>query len=94
MMPLFSEEKQTHLSHIILQSLQGSSEARIVGEPLKALREIKRVLAEHVAYEQDIDRIVRARLASYSRPIPEGSSEWDILYQKTHAEELFKRKRR
>ena len=93
-MPLFSEEKQTHLSHIILQSLQESPEAQIVGEPLKALREIKRVLAEHVAYEQDIDRIVRTRLASYSRPIPEGSSEWDILYQKTYDEELFKRKRR
>ena len=93
-MPLFSEEKQTHLSHIILQSLQESPEAQIVGDPPKALREIKRVLAEHVAYEQDIDRVVRTRLASYSRPIPEGSSEWDILYQKTYEEELFRRKRR
>ncbi|NKB82564.1 MAG: DUF507 family protein [Nitrospirales bacterium] len=93
-MALLSEEKQTHLSHGILQALQKSPDAKIIGEPTKALREIKRVLAEHVSHEQDIDRIVRARLASYSRSIPEGSSEWEILYQKTYDEELFKRKRR
>jgi hypothetical protein len=35
---------------------------------------------------------VRSRLQSYSRQIPEGSQEWDVLYQKTYEEELRKRK--
>jgi hypothetical protein len=33
---------------------------------------------------------VRAKLASYSRGIVEGSSEWDVLYRKTFEEEMRK----
>lgn len=91
-MALLSDEKQTHLAHVILQCLQQASEAKIIGDPALALRDIKRVIAEHMKLEQELDQKVRARLQSYSRPIPEGSQEWDILYQKTYAEELRKRK--
>lgn len=92
MTPLLSEDKHMHLSHVILQALQQSTEARIVGDSAKALKEIKQVLTDQMALEQEIDRKVRARLTSYSRPIPEGSPEWDVLYQKTYQEELRKRK--
>lgn len=91
-MALLSDDKQTHLAHVILQCLQNSPDAKIVGDPTLALREIKRVIAEHMKLEHELDQKVRARLKSYSRPIPEGSQEWDILYQKTYAEELRKRK--
>jgi len=43
--------------------------------------------------EEEIDRIVRARLASYSRPILEGSAEWETLYRKACEEESRKRKK-
>ena len=35
----------------------------------------------------------RARLASYSRPLIEGSPEWEVLYRKTFEEELLRRKK-
>ncbi len=89
---VLSDEKQMHLSHVILQSLEGTTEGRFVGSSTLALREIKLVLAEHMALEKDIDKMVRSRLHSYSRKIPEGSSEWDVMYQKTYEEELRKRK--
>jgi hypothetical protein len=54
------------------------------------LKEIKRVLAAELAQEQEIDRIVRAKLSSYSRGIVEGSAEWDVLYRKTFEEETRK----
>jgi len=92
MSPLLSDEKQTHLSHVILRRLQEADQAVVVGDPKLALREIKHVLLDHIRLEQEVDRIVRTRLHSYSRPIPEGSQEWDVLYQKTYAEELRKRK--
>ncbi|MCH8041709.1 MAG: DUF507 family protein [Nitrospinae bacterium] len=92
MAALFSEEKHSHLSHIILQYLQKSPQARIVGDPTLALREIKRILNSHIVLEQEIDTTIRNRLASYSRRIPEGSPEWDVLYQKIYGEELRKRK--
>lgn len=37
------------------------------------------------------DQAVRARIASLSRKVPEGSREWDILYRQ-YAEELSRRK--
>jgi hypothetical protein len=90
--PILSDEKQTHLAHVILSSLQKISQARIIGDSTQALREVKRILVDHMKAEEELVHKVRSRLQSYARPIPEGSQEWDVLYQKTYEEELRKRK--
>jgi len=92
MASFLSDEKQMHLSHVILQCLEKTGEGRFVGSTTLGLREIKQVLAEQMNLERDIDKIVRSRLQSYARKIPEGSSEWDVMYTKTYNEELRKRK--
>jgi len=89
---LLSDEKQMHLAHVIMGSLKNMRQASLVGDQTHALREIKRVIAEHMKVEAELDQHVRRRLESYSRPIPEGSQEWDVLYHKTYEEELRKRK--
>jgi len=89
---LLSDDKQMHLSHVILGSLKNMAQASLVGDQTQALREVKKVIAEHMKVEAELDQQVRRRLESYSRPIPEGSQEWDVLYQKTFEEELRKRK--
>ncbi len=89
--PILSDEKQTHLAHVILTSVTGMSEVKMIGDSAHALREVKRVLAEHMKAEEELVQKVRSRLQSYARPIPEGSQEWDVLYQKTYQEELRKR---
>ena len=89
---LLSDEKQMHLSHVILGSFKNMPQASLVGDQTKALREVKLVIAEHMKVEAELDQEVRHRLESYSRPVPEGSQEWDMLYQKTFEEELRKRK--
>ena len=93
MSAMLSDEKQTHLSHVILEYLQKSDEGQIKGDGVLALKEIKKILKSQMDLEQEIDRLIRKRLQSYSRKIHEGSPEWDILYQKTHEEELRKRNR-
>ena len=92
MSPLLSDEKQTHLAHIILKFLQSNRDATLKCDSPVALKEIKRVLNEQVKIEQEVDQVIRTKLKSYSRAIPEGSQEWDVLYRKTYAEELRKRK--
>ncbi len=89
---LLSDDKVTHLSHVILACLKKTSAAKLKGDETQALREIKRVLASELAQEEDVDRVVRAKLASYSRPIAEGSPEWEVLYRKAMEEELRKHK--
>ncbi len=89
--PLLSDDKQTHLSHVILQALQATPEGNLRGTSTQALQEIKRILADAMKVEEQVHRLVRSRLQSYSRRIPEGSPEWDVLYEKTYREELRKR---
>ncbi len=88
---MISDDKASHLSHLILGTLKKSALCRLKEDDGKVLREIKRVVAAELALEADIDKKVRAKLASYSRPIVEGSAEWDVLYRKTVEEEQKKR---
>ena len=87
---MLSEDKVSHLSHIILQAVKKSPAVTVKSEEARVLKEIKRVLAAELAQEDEIDRKVKAKLASYSRGIVEGSSEWEVLYRKTFEEEMRK----
>lgn len=89
---LLSDEKISHLSHIILNHLKKPGQARFKADEPVILREIKRVLIHELKVEEDVDLAVRRRLASYSRLV-EGSAEWDTLYRKTFEEEMRRRKK-
>lgn len=87
---MLSEDKVSHLSHVILKAVKSSPLVQVKSEDGRILKEIKRVLAGELVHEEDIDRKVRAKLGSYSRGIVEGSPEWDVLYRKTFEEESRK----
>jgi hypothetical protein len=55
--------------------------------------EIFRVIEDEGRLEETVDQEVRKTLGSYSRPAPEGSAEWEVLYNKTR-DEVFKRRLR
>jgi len=55
--------------------------------------EIFRVLEDEGRLEETVDQEVRKTLGSYSRPAPEGSAEWEVLYKKTR-NEVYKRRLR
>ena len=88
-----SDEKASHLSHLILNHFKDPAHARLKVEEVAVLREIKRCLAAELKVDEETDVLVRRRLASYSRPLAEGSPEWETLYRKTFEEEMRKRKK-
>ena len=87
---MLSEDKVSHLSHVILLAVKNSPHVAVKSEDARILKDIKRVLATELAQEQEIDRKVRAKLDSYTRGIVEGRPEWDVLYRKTFEEESRK----
>jgi len=87
---MLSEDKISHLSHVILRAIKKSSLVTMQVDEGRVLKEIKRVLASELAQEEAIDRKVKEKLASYSRGIVEGSAEWDVLYRKAFEEEMRK----
>lgn len=89
---MLSNEKIAHLSHVIVQEVMRHPAVMVRSDRERMLKTIKRVFVAALAVEEEIDRTVRSKLASYSRRIVEGSTEWEILYRKTFEEESRKRK--
>jgi hypothetical protein len=57
-----------------------------------ALVEAKRLLTDHFQRDDKIDGIVRRKIASLSRRVVPGSTEWDVLYRRYFEEEARKHK--
>jgi hypothetical protein len=85
-----SRERIFHLADLIMKEL-GSTTGVTVKAPDDLRPELVRVLTEESKLEQSVDTEVRKILGSYARPAPEGSREWEVLYQKTREEVLRRR---
>lgn len=88
-MSRLSDNRISALARLVLQTLATAGE--VVNER-PALAESKRVLAEHFQRDDKIDEKVRRKIASLSRGVVPGSTEWEILYRRYFAEELRKGK--
>jgi hypothetical protein len=88
---LISEDRISHLSHKIFDKLWRDDLVDFTDEN-KALSTIKSSIHQYFSVTDQIDEIVRKKLASYSQAKVPGSREWEILYQKFYKEELAKRK--
>jgi hypothetical protein len=87
----FSRERVFHLAARLTEELL-ASESVVPQKTADDIRtEIVRTLADETRVEDSIDAEVRKILGSYARPAPEGSPEWEILYQKTR-EEVYRRR--
>jgi hypothetical protein len=85
-----SRERIFHLADLLVKEL--SSTGGVVVKARDEMRpEIIRALTEEAKLEESIDGEVRKILASYSRPMPEGSREWEVMYQKTR-DEVYRRR--
>ena len=80
-----SRERVFHLADLIVKTL-GTTAGLNVKAPDELRPEVVRALTEESKLEESIDAEVRKILASYSRPLPEGGRELEVLYQKTREE--------
>jgi hypothetical protein len=90
-----SRERMFVLAERIVADLTATESVVIKADDEKAhghLRtEVFRVLEDESKLEESIDQEVRRALSSYSKPAPEGSAEWEILYRKTR-DEVYRRR--
>lgn len=90
---MLSDEKVTHLTHVLLKGLIDRDLVGLNDEEGKIRREMKRIILNELKIGEDIDLVVRKKLQSFSRKLVEGSPEWEILYKKFFREEEVKRGR-
>ena len=87
---LISEDRISSLAHLIRDRLKNEKFVEYRDED-EGLREIKRTMRDYFKLYDEIEDIVRKKLASYKKPIPHGSREYDIMYNKFLEEELAKK---
>ncbi len=86
-----SEDRISHLAHKIIDRLWRDDLVDFTDET-KALSTMKSSIFQYFSITDEIDEIVRRKLASYSQAKVPGSRDWEILYQKFYKEELAKKK--
>jgi uncharacterized protein len=85
-----SRERIFYLADLIMKELSSAAGVHVKA-PDDLRPELIRVLTEESKLEESVDSEVRKTLSSYSRPMPEGSREWEVLYDKTREEVYRKR---
>ena len=85
-----SHEKIIQVSHRIMDAVGELDEVEIFEELNTIRQETVKILTDLMHEEEKIDEIVKARIASQKRTIPEGGGEWEILYRKYYNDELRK----
>jgi uncharacterized protein len=88
-----SREKVLHLSHLILAQLEEDDGVEYFVETQELRQEIVKLVEGEVRADEMIDALVRRKIESQKRPIPEGSDEWDVLYRKYYEEEQAKHRK-
>jgi hypothetical protein len=86
-----SEDRISHISHLVLDMLVRNRNVDLLQPEEKLLREIKHTLFNELKFEDEADEAARRTIQSLSRRVPEGSPEWDVLYRKYRDEEMRRR---
>lgn len=87
---ILSEERQSHLAHLITDKVWGDDIADFSDDD-EALKAAKKAIVLFVREDMDIDTKAREKVASLKRNVMEGTNEWDILYKKYYEEEKNRR---
>jgi hypothetical protein len=90
---MLSEDKISHLSHVLLKNLLGQNLLELNEDEGAIRREIKRTIVSELKIGEEIDEVVRKKLLSFSKKVIEGSPEWEVMYRKFFREEEIKRGR-
>lgn len=86
-----SDDKIRHITHVVLKGLLEKKAVVPLEEEGLIRREMQRVIVQELKVAEAIDEKVTRKLQSYSKKIHEGSSEWEVMYQKFFEEESSKK---
>jgi hypothetical protein len=88
---IFSREKANYLAGKILKLILSDESLDYTVERGVLRQAIVKKFEDVIKLRKEIDQAVRDKIASHSKPIPEGSPEWYALYRRYYNEELIER---
>ena len=89
---MISDDRQKLFAHLLIDGLWGDEFIDFDEDHEDSvLRATKGLIAGWVKEQGDIDGEVCQKIHKLKRGVPEGSSEWKILYKKYYSEEMSRR---
>jgi hypothetical protein len=88
-----SREKVIQLSHLILRYIEEDEGVEYFDPPQELRQQIVKLIEGEMRADEMIDALVRRKIETQKRSIPEGSDEWDVLYRKYYEEEQAKHRK-
>jgi hypothetical protein len=88
-----SREKINLLSSLIIEDMAGQDEIEFKYPRNEIRLQVVEILRAEMLREEQIEDKARQRITSMSRDIPEGSEEWNVLYDKAYREESEKQRK-
>lgn len=88
-----SREKSIKLSHVVLDYLLQDDGVEYFDEPQELRGKVFHLIEAEMRADEAIDALARRKIESQRRDIPEGSSEWEVLYRKYYEEETAKHRK-
>jgi hypothetical protein len=88
-----SREKILRMSHLILNHLDADDSVEYYADPQEIRQQIVKLISDEMKTDEAIDVLVRRKIETQKRSIPEGSDEWDVLYRKYYEEEVARHRR-
>ena len=86
-----SHERCVHLSHLVINLLEDDDQVGFLRDANDIRLKILQIIEGEMTRQEEVEEGIRRRIATQRRDIPEGSAEWEVLYQKTR-DEVFRRR--
>ena len=83
-----SISKINHIAHLITNELVSDKAVRCLRDKNDIRLRVKIIITDELKLENEIDRAVRQTLSSLSKSPPEGSKEWEVLYEKYYEDQM------
>jgi len=87
-----SAAKINHLAHLITETIENDPNLDVLRDTNDIRLRVKMIITDELKLEDELDRIVRQMLRSMSKAPPEGSREWDVLYERFYNEQMTRRR--
>ncbi len=87
-----SAAKINHLAHLITDIIENDPNLDVLRDTNDIRLRVKMIITDELKLEDELDRIVRQILRSMSKAPPEGSKEWDVLYERFYNEQMTRRR--
>ncbi len=87
-----SNAKINHIAHIVADHLTTDRSVKCLRDQNDIRLRVKLIITDELKLDEDVDRFARREIKNMAKKPPEGSKEWEVLYERHYEEELNRRR--